>query len=63
MLWMRETEAGRFDTPERRAALEARIGEVTPRIGDEAVRGTIIGRISRAGCARLFDDEPRAAAA
>src|SRR5258707_10085230 len=28
MLWMRETEAGGFDTPERKAALEARVGEV-----------------------------------
>jgi DNA primase len=38
VLWMRETESGGFDTPERRAALEARIGEVTGVIGDETVR-------------------------
>jgi DNA primase len=38
MLWMRETEAGGFDTPERRAALEARIGEITAMIGDDVVR-------------------------
>jgi len=38
MLWSRETEQGAFDTPERRAALEARIGAVTRAIGDEAVR-------------------------
>jgi DNA primase len=38
VLWTRESEAGRFDTPERRAALEARIGEVTAGIGDESVR-------------------------
>ncbi len=38
MLWMRETEGHQFDTPERRAALEARINEVTTAIGDEAVR-------------------------
>jgi DNA primase len=38
MLWMRETEAGAFDTPERRAAFEARIAEVTAAIGDDAVR-------------------------
>jgi DNA primase len=38
VLWMRETEAGGFDTPERRAALEARIAEVTAAIGDETVR-------------------------
>ncbi len=38
MLWARETEGHSFDTPERRAALEARINEVTSAIGDESVR-------------------------
>src|ERR1700685_388248 len=38
MLWARESEQGTFDTPARRAALEARIGEVTNTIGDESVR-------------------------
>jgi DNA primase len=38
VLWMRETEAGGFDTPERRAALEARIGEITSQIADGSVR-------------------------
>ena len=38
MLWARESEQGSFDTPERRAALEARIGEVTNAIADELVR-------------------------
>jgi len=38
MLWARETEGHSFDTPERRAALEARIGEVTAAIADETVR-------------------------
>jgi DNA primase len=38
MLWMRETASGRFDTPERRAGLEARIGAATAAITDEAVR-------------------------
>jgi DNA primase len=38
MLWARETEGHAFDTPERRAALEARIQAVTGSIGDEAVR-------------------------
>ena len=38
MLWARETEGRSFDTPERRAALEARINEVTAAIGDDAVR-------------------------
>jgi DNA primase len=38
MLWMRETENSPLDTPERRAALEARLGEVTGAIGDDTVR-------------------------
>jgi DNA primase len=38
MLWARETEGRSFDTPERRAALEARVNEVTAAIGDDAVR-------------------------
>jgi DNA primase len=38
MLWARETEAGPFDTPERRAALEARLNEVTNTIADDTVR-------------------------
>jgi DNA primase len=38
ILWMRETEAGGFDTPERRAALEARLGAVVAGIGEESVR-------------------------
>ncbi len=38
VLWSRESEAGAFDTPERRAALEARIADVTGTIADETVR-------------------------
>ena len=38
VLWMRETEAGGFDTPERRAAFEARLVAVTATIGDDSVR-------------------------
>jgi len=38
MLWLRETEGVNLDTPERRAALEARIGEVVAAIADENVR-------------------------
>ncbi|HET7912697.1 MAG TPA: DNA primase, partial [Pseudolabrys sp.] len=38
MLWARETEGHTFDTPERRAALEARVNDVTATIADEAVR-------------------------
>ena len=38
MIWTRETEAGVFDTPERRAALEAKLREIARAIGDESVR-------------------------
>jgi DNA primase len=38
MLWARETEGRMFDTPERRAALEARINAVTSAISDDSVR-------------------------
>jgi DNA primase len=38
MLWTRETESGGFETPERRAALEARITQVTSSIANESVR-------------------------
>ena len=38
MLWARETEGHSFETPERRAALEARINEVTAGIADDSVR-------------------------
>jgi len=38
LLWSRETEHGVFDTPERRAALEARLREIARLIRDESVR-------------------------
>jgi DNA primase len=38
MIWSREIEGGGFTTPERRAALEAKIGELTNGIRDEVVR-------------------------
>jgi DNA primase len=38
VLWARETETGRFDTPERRAGLDMRIKEVTAVIAHESVR-------------------------
>ncbi len=37
-IWSRETAGGSFATPERRAALEARINELTGGIRDEVVR-------------------------
>jgi DNA primase len=38
ILWSRESETGPFDTPERRAAFEARLAAVTATIADETVR-------------------------
>src|SRR5215475_6256744 len=38
VVWSREIEAGNFATPERRAALEARIGELANSIRDEVIR-------------------------
>jgi DNA primase len=38
VIWSREIEGGSFATPERRAALEARIGELSGGIRDEVVR-------------------------
>jgi DNA primase len=38
VLWNRESEAGPSDTPERRAALEARLSTVVASIADETVR-------------------------
>ena len=38
MIWAREVEGGNFATPERRAALEKRIGEIANNIRDEVVR-------------------------
>src|SRR6201999_556609 len=38
VIWSREIEGGSYATPERRAALEARIGELTNGIRDEIVR-------------------------
>jgi DNA primase len=38
VLWTREIEASPLDTPERRAAFEARLGDVINAIGDETVR-------------------------
>ncbi|MEZ5809869.1 MAG: DNA primase [Rhizobiaceae bacterium] len=38
LLWMRETGAGTFDTPERRAELEKTLRDIVFRIKDESVR-------------------------
>src|SRR5689334_17298437 len=58
MIWSREIEGGSFATPERRAALEARINELSNSIRDEVVRRyyrqDLIERL-----ARTFAPEPR----
>ena len=38
MIWMRETSGGAFDTPEKRAELEARLKQIISVIADENVR-------------------------
>ena len=38
IIWLREIEGGAYATPERRAALEARVGELSRSIADETVR-------------------------
>src|SRR5256885_5304999 len=38
VLWMRETEAGGLDTPERRAAFEARLAEGTAAVRQQHLR-------------------------
>jgi DNA primase len=51
VIWSREIEGGTFATPERRAALEARIRELSNGIGDEVVRRyyrqDLAGRLQR----------------
>src|SRR5262245_6884739 len=61
VLWMRETEASSFDTPERRAAFETRLAEVTAMIGDESVR-KYYRRDFGDRLRRLFDVDERPAA-
>ncbi len=38
LLWMRETEGGVYDTPEKKAALEQRLRALTALIGDDSLR-------------------------
>ena len=49
MIWVRETESGVFDTPERRAALETRLPEMTARSAMKACASTIAAT-SASGC-------------
>jgi DNA primase len=63
MLWARETESGAFQTPEQRAALEARIAAIVATISDDAVR-KYYRRDMEARLQRLLtpDSAPEAAA-
>jgi DNA primase len=58
ILWLREIEGGAFATPERRAALERRIGELAANIRDDVVRKyyrqDFAGRLER-----MFQPAPR----
>ncbi|SHF18565.1 DNA primase [Kaistia soli DSM 19436] len=38
MIWTRETDQGGFETPERRAAFEAKLRDIARSVGDETVR-------------------------
>jgi DNA primase len=57
MIWSREIEGGSFATPERRAALEARIGELSGGIRDEVVRRYYRQEFAE-GLQRSFAPEP-----
>jgi len=56
MLWLRELENARIDTPEQRAALEKRVGDLLTQIKDESVRRYYRDDF-RARLARLFAPE------
>ncbi len=61
LLWTRETEGQVLDSPERRAALDARLKAHLARIADPSLRGHWDSEI-RARRAALFAPPPRAAA-
>ncbi len=56
MVWEKEVSAGTWDTPERRAALEARIEEVIGQIADPKVKSYYAQEL-RARIAKLFGRE------
>ncbi len=57
MLFARETDGERFDTPEQRAALERRLGEAVGKIADETLRRHYQADMRRRLSA-FFGDEP-----
>ena len=56
MLFIRETDGERFDTPEQRAALERRLGEAVGKIADEPLRRHYQADVKRR-LAPFFGDE------
>ena len=58
MLWLREIENARLDTPEQRAALEKRVGELLSLIKDETVRRYYRDDF-RTRLSRLFAPDPQ----
>jgi DNA primase len=58
LLWMRETEAATLDTPERRAALERRLQEITGQIRDDDLRRHYLQELKQR-LDRLFDRDRR----
>src|SRR5271154_3398081 len=56
MLFIRETDGERFDTPEQRAALEWRLGEAVGKIADEPLRRHYQADVKRR-LATFFGDE------
>ena len=59
LVWGRETESGVFDTPERRAALEARLREISRSIADESVRRHYVQAFAERVAAFFPAPEPR----
>ena len=62
MLFMRETDGERFDTPEQRAALERRLGEAVGKIADETLRRHYQADVKRRLSAFFGDERERPAA-
>ena len=61
LLFMRETDGERFDTPEQRAALERRLGEAVGKIADETLRRHYRADMRRRLSAFLGDERERPA--
>lgn len=58
MIWMREIEQGPLDTPERRAAFEARLRDIARSVGEETVRRHYEQALSERARAFFGGDSP-----